>query len=102
MATHFTILAWRIPMDRGAWWATVHRVAKSRTRLKQLSMHGACTCYQGRVEQLQQRRRPTKSKIFTIGLFRKKSRSLEGFKLALFPSLHPPAQLGDMVISSTP
>ena len=24
-----------IPMDRGAWWATVHRVAKSRTRLKQ-------------------------------------------------------------------
>ena len=20
------------PMDRGAWWATVHRVAKSRTR----------------------------------------------------------------------
>ena len=26
-------------MDRGAWWATVHRVAKSQTRLKQLSMH---------------------------------------------------------------
>ena len=25
------------PMDRGAWQATVHRVAKSRTRLKQLS-----------------------------------------------------------------
>ena len=24
------------PMDRGAWWATVHRVAKSQTRLKQL------------------------------------------------------------------
>ena len=22
------------PMDRGAWWVTVHRVAKSRTRLK--------------------------------------------------------------------
>ena len=22
------------PMDRGAWWATVHRVAKSWTRLK--------------------------------------------------------------------
>ena len=21
------------PMDRGAWWATVHRVSKSRTRL---------------------------------------------------------------------
>ena len=27
------------PMDRGAWQATVHRVAKSQTRLKQLSMH---------------------------------------------------------------
>ena len=26
------------PMDRGAWWARVHRVAKSRTQLKQLSM----------------------------------------------------------------
>ena len=22
MATHSRILAWRIPMDRGAWWAT--------------------------------------------------------------------------------
>ena len=27
------------PMDRGAWRATVHRVAKSQTQLKQLSMH---------------------------------------------------------------
>ena len=26
-------------MDRGAWWAIVHRVAKSLTQLKQLSMH---------------------------------------------------------------
>ena len=26
-------------MYRGAWWATVHRVAKSQTRLKLLSMH---------------------------------------------------------------
>ena len=25
------------PMDGGAWWATVHGVAKSRTRLKRLS-----------------------------------------------------------------
>ena len=25
-------------MDRGAWWATVHEVAKSRTQLKQLCM----------------------------------------------------------------
>ena len=27
------------PMDRGAWWAMVHRVTKSQTKLKQLSMH---------------------------------------------------------------
>ena len=39
MATYSSILAWRIPMDRGAWWATAHRVAKSRTWLKWLSMH---------------------------------------------------------------
>ena len=33
MATHSSILAWSISMDRGAWWATVHEVAKSQTRL---------------------------------------------------------------------
>ena len=27
------------PMDRGAWWAMVHGVAKSQTRLKQLRKH---------------------------------------------------------------
>ena len=27
------------PMDRGAWQTTVHRVSKSQTQLKQLSMH---------------------------------------------------------------
>ena len=33
MATHSSILAWSIPMDRGDWWATVHGGAKSRTQL---------------------------------------------------------------------
>ena len=33
MATHSSILAWRIPMDRGTWWATVHGVTKNRTQL---------------------------------------------------------------------
>ena len=33
MATHSSILSWRIPMDRGAWWATVHGVARSWTGL---------------------------------------------------------------------
>ena len=35
----FSILAWSIPMDGGAWWATVQRVAKSQTRLKRVSTH---------------------------------------------------------------
>ena len=33
MATHSSILAWRIPRDRGAWWATVHGVSKSQAQL---------------------------------------------------------------------
>ena len=28
MAAHSNTLAWRIPVDRGAWWATVHGVMK--------------------------------------------------------------------------
>jgi len=31
MAICSSILAWRIPMDRGAWWITVHGVANSQT-----------------------------------------------------------------------
>ena len=31
MATHSSILAWRIPMDRGAWRAIVHGVTESWT-----------------------------------------------------------------------
>ena len=54
MVTHSSILAWRIPMDRGTWWATVRGVAKesdtnerlththththTHTRLKRLSV----------------------------------------------------------------
>ena len=33
MATHSSILAWRIPMDREAWQTIVHGVAKSQTQL---------------------------------------------------------------------
>ena len=31
MATHSSILAWKIRMDRGAWWATIHGLSKSQT-----------------------------------------------------------------------
>ena len=40
-------------MDRGAWWATVHRVTKGQTRLKRLSMHaprnGIAESYSGSI-----------------------------------------------------
>ena len=39
MATHSSILAWRIPMGRGAWRATVCGVTESQTGLKWLSSH---------------------------------------------------------------
>ena len=29
MATQSSVLAWKNPMDRGAWWAIVHRVTES-------------------------------------------------------------------------
>ena len=42
-------------MDRGAWWATVHRVTKSWTRLKQLDMHTCTRCY--KMKYLRRRKR---------------------------------------------
>ena len=36
MAPHSSTLAWN-PMGGGAWWAAVHGVAKSRTRLSDLA-----------------------------------------------------------------
>ena len=39
MATHSSILAWRMPRDRGAWRATVHGVEKSWTRLSDQAQH---------------------------------------------------------------
>ena len=29
ITTQASVLAWKNPMDRGAWWATVHRVTES-------------------------------------------------------------------------
>ena len=34
MATHSSIFAWRISVDKGAWRATVHGLAKSQTQLR--------------------------------------------------------------------
>ena len=38
------ILAWKIPMDRVAWWATVYGVAKSGTQLRDKAQHSMCLC----------------------------------------------------------
>ena len=37
MATHSSTLAWKNPMDKGAWWDTAHGVAKSQTQLSNLT-----------------------------------------------------------------
>ena len=46
MATCSSILPWKNPMDRGAWWATVHGVAKNQTRLsrKHTYTRWFCVC----------------------------------------------------------
>ena len=49
MTAHSSILAWRIPMDRGAWQATVLRVTKRQTLLKQptesMKLLLKCQCF---------------------------------------------------------
>ena len=39
MTTHSSILVWRIPMDQGPWWATVHGVAKSQDMTERHHFH---------------------------------------------------------------
>ena len=53
IATHSSILAGRIPMDRGAWRPTAHGVATSRTRL---SVRVAANSHSGRAEAGTQRK----------------------------------------------
>ena len=43
MSTHSSILAWKIPWTGGAWWATVHKVAKSQTWLSNYQFHFSFT-----------------------------------------------------------
>ena len=39
MATHSSILAWRTPKDRGAWWAIINGVVKRQTRPSDSAQH---------------------------------------------------------------
>ena len=43
MATHSSVLAWRIPWTEESWWAAIYGVAQSQTRLKQLSSSSSST-----------------------------------------------------------
>ena len=38
MATHSGTLAWKIPLDGGAWWAAVHGVTTSAAAAKSLQL----------------------------------------------------------------
>ena len=60
-----SILAWRIPMDRGAWWATVHRVSKSWIWLKRLSMQSTRKG-QSRLEQVSRFRKSENDGVFMM------------------------------------
>ena len=44
MATHSSTLAWKNPMDRGAWWAAVHGVAKESDTTERLHFHFSLLC----------------------------------------------------------
>ena len=44
-ATHSSILAWRTPMDRGAWHVTVHGLEKSQTPLSDFHFHFPFTSF---------------------------------------------------------
>ena len=47
VATHSSILAWRVHVDRGAWRATIHGVTKSWTRLSDQAQHStSCVLFE--------------------------------------------------------
>ena len=62
IATHSSILAWRIPMHRGAWWATVHGL-QSRTWLNDLAQHIYISQAQASVHILCQLQQPLHSSV---------------------------------------
>ena len=54
MATHSSILAWRSPIDRGAWGATVHGIARSQARLSDQAQYTYITTHPQIQARLQQ------------------------------------------------
>ena len=47
MAAHSSILAWKNPMDIGAWWAAVSGVAQSQTQLTRVSSSSSSSMTKG-------------------------------------------------------
>ena len=56
------------PMDRGAWWATIHRVANSGARLPWLSMHTWLIIFHGKCHKKRNQRIILK-KIFLLEIW---------------------------------
>ena len=52
MATHSSVLAWRIPGTREAWWAAIYGVAQNQTQLKRLSSSSKVLLYVTRLNLL--------------------------------------------------
>ena len=61
MATHPSVLAWRIPGMGEPWWAAVSGVAQSRTQLKRLS-----SSIQSYMKQLEQRAYGPQSQTYLL------------------------------------
>ena len=63
MATLFSILAWRIFMDRAAWRVTLPKGTKSQARLKWLSRHARMHNYklEGKSERKEESKREKKN-----------------------------------------
>ena len=45
MATHSSVFAWRIPLDRGSCWAAVHRVMAKESHTTEATVHARMPAY---------------------------------------------------------
>ena len=67
METYSSVLAWRFPVDRGAWQDTVHGAARSQTRQSKLSTAQNSTGLSGPTRQEQPRGSISPHLTVTVG-----------------------------------